>query len=159
MEETPEDIRNIPGYDPDYFVDKFGNIYSKKSGSIKKLKTNDDHRGYLICGVKREDGVSYPLKVHHAVLYAFVGPKPTPFHLGMHLDDNSYNNTLENLKWGTIKENQESKLKNKAVSVEDKRRLNNAKKDLVKRMLNLNFTVDEISILTGWTHKKINSTL
>ena len=154
-----DELKNIPGYDKDYFVDKSGNIYSQKSGKLKKLSVNDDHRGYLICGVKREDGVSYPLKVHHAVLYAFVGPKPGPGYLGMHLDDNSYNNILDNLKWGTIRENQESKLKNKAVSVEDKRRLNNTKKEIVKRMIDLNFSIKEIAMITGWNNKKIQKCL
>lgn len=154
-----DELRNIPGYDKDYFVDKSGNIYSQKSGKLKKLSVNDDHRGYLICGVKREDGVSYPLKVHHAVLYAFVGPKPDSNYIGMHIDDNSYNNTLENLKWGTIRENQESKLKNKAISVEDKRRLNNNKKEIVKRMISLNFSIEEIALITGWNNKKIQKCL
>jgi hypothetical protein len=151
--------RNIPGYDKDYLVDTLGNIYSKKSGELKKLSVNDDHRGYLICGVKRDDGIQYPLKVHHAVLYAFVGPKPGSNYVGMHIDDDSYNNKLENLKWGTIRENQESKLKNKSKSVGDKRKLNNAKKELVKRMLDLSFSVEDVSILTGWTIKKIEKEL
>lgn len=152
------ELRNIPGYDTDYWVDAEGNIYSQKSGELRKLKTNDDHRGYLICGVKRNDGVSYPLKVHHAVLYAFVGPKPEG-HVGMHIDDNSYNNKLENLKWGTIKENQQSKLHNKARPIDDKRRLNNKKKEIVQKMLSRDFTIEEIETLTGWNQKKIQSCL
>lgn len=154
-----DELRNIPGYDNNYFVDKLGNIYSRKSGELKKLSTNDDHRGYLICSVKRADGVIYPLKVHHAVLYSFVGPKPDSNYVGMHIDDDSYNNNLENLKWGTIKENQESKLKNKSKSIEDKRRLNSKKKEIIKRMISLNFSIEEIVVLTGWNHKKIQSCL
>jgi len=153
------ELRNIPGYDLDYFVDKCGNIYSKKSGELKRLSVNDDHRGYLICGIKRNDGKSYPLKVHHAVLYAFVGPKPEPHYLGMHIDDDSYNNNLENLKWGTTKENQESKLKNKAKGKQHKKKLDIEKKELVKRIISAGFSEKDICLLTGWPLKKVQKAL
>lgn len=154
-----EELKNIPGYDENYFVDKLGNIYSKKSGDLKKLSVNDDHRGYLICGVRRNDGIQYPLKVHHAVLYAFVGPKPGANYVGMHIDDDSYNNKLENLKWGTIRENQESKLQNKAKAKQHKRKLDIEKKEIAKKMISCGFSVEEISLLTGWPLKKIEKEL
>ena len=149
------DIKNIPGYDKDYFADRQGNIYSKKSGILKKLKVRDDHRGYHICSVKKECGKPYPLKVHHAVLYAFVGPRPSDKHICLHADDDSYNNVVENLSWGTTQDNQRDKIKNKAKANKDKRKLNKEKKLIVKRMSSFGFTKEEICLLTGWPEKKL----
>lgn len=155
-------IRNIPGYDSDYWVDRTGRIYSTKKSSrnpnrnLLERKSNDDHRGYLVCGLKRNDGVKYPLKVHHAVLYAFLGPRPSPEHVAMHEDDNSYNNTLENLRWGTTQENQESKVKNRSTANAHKRKLDSEKRKIVKRILDSNVaTIEEIHTLTQWPIEKI----
>lgn len=155
-------IRNIPGYDNDYWVDRSGKIYSTKkshknpNGYLVERKNNDDHRGYLICGIKRNDGVMYPLKVHHAVLLAFCGPKPSPQHVAMHEDDNSYNNRIENLRWGTTQENQASKLQNRSKANSHKRKLDSEKKEIVKKILNSNIaTIEEIHILTQWPIEKI----
>ena len=44
-------------------------------------------------------------KVSRLVLMAFVSPPPSHGHMAMHLDDNTDNNRLDNLKWGTRSEN------------------------------------------------------
>jgi hypothetical protein len=44
------------------------------------------------------------LRVHRLILETFVGPCPEG-HETLHLDDNPRNNRLENLRWGTRKEN------------------------------------------------------
>jgi len=45
-------------------------------------------------------------KVHQLVCEAFHGPKPSPTHIVLHLDEDPSNNKPENLRWGTRKENQ-----------------------------------------------------
>lgn len=44
------------------------------------------------------------LRVHHAVLLAFVGPRPEGA-VARHLNDVASDNRVENLAWGTIVEN------------------------------------------------------
>ncbi len=44
-------------------------------------------------------------KVHRLVAEAFHGPSPFPRAVVMHLDENPRNNSVDNLKWGTQKEN------------------------------------------------------
>ena len=156
-------IRNIPGYDKDYWVDRDGKIYSTKkskknpNGDIIEKKTNDDHRGYLICGLRRNDGINYPLKVHHAVLLAFAGPKPSSVHVAMHEDDNSYNNNLTNLKWGTTQENQKSKLENRTVANTHKRKLDLQKRYIVKKIIDAQVaTIEDIHLITQWPIEKIH---
>lgn len=48
--------------------------------------------------------------VHRIVLEAFVGPRPKKM-VCRHLDGNSLNNNLSNLKWGTPKENAQDMVK------------------------------------------------
>lgn len=48
------------------------------------------------------------MRVHRAVLEAFVGPCPDGYQ-GAHLDGNKTNNHIENLKWTTPKENNDQK--------------------------------------------------
>lgn len=45
------------------------------------------------------------MKVHRLVCEAFHGPPPFPRAVVIHLDENALNNSPENLKWGTQKEN------------------------------------------------------
>ena len=44
-------------------------------------------------------------KAHRLICEAFHGPAPFPRAVVMHIDENSSNNTPENLKWGTQREN------------------------------------------------------
>ena len=44
-------------------------------------------------------------RIHRMVCEAFSGPPPFPKAVVMHLDENSENNRVENLQWGTQKEN------------------------------------------------------
>jgi hypothetical protein len=46
------------------------------------------------------------------VLEAFVGPCPEDKHGGLHWDDDKDNNTLSNLRWGTMSENMQDQLRN-----------------------------------------------
>lgn len=50
--------------------------------------------------------------VHELMLEAFKGPKPDPGMVGRHLDDVSVNNYLDNLEWGTRKQNAQDSIRN-----------------------------------------------
>jgi hypothetical protein len=71
----------------------------------KKLRPSRD--GYLLVGLKSllaGEGPRRTFAVHSLVLRAFVGPRPA----GMcccHRDGDRVNNRLENLRWGTYKDN------------------------------------------------------
>jgi hypothetical protein len=50
------------------------------------------------------------LRVHHAVLFAFVGPRPEGMEC-RHLDDDPANNLVTNLRWGTRLENRRDRIR------------------------------------------------
>lgn len=55
--------------------------------------------------------------VHHLVLFAFVGPKPSPTHQCRHLNGNKLDNRLENLAWGSQLENMQDRTAHRAATL------------------------------------------
>jgi hypothetical protein len=103
--------RDIPGF-PGYKVDRTGNIYGVRSGRLIPSK----NKGYLQITLRfRPDPtgglISRTRWIHGLVLVTFVGQKPTKSHQARHLDGNSVNNHIDNLCWGTPKENATDKIR------------------------------------------------
>lgn len=90
-------IGNIKGF-PDYFISKEGILY--KNG--KPVKTFF-HKRYVRC-ILHEGSVRKNVKIHRLVAEAYI-PNPDNLPVVMHLDDNPSNNRVENLRWGTQKQN------------------------------------------------------
>ena len=67
-------IKEIPNY-PNYFADTDGNIYSNKSGNLKRLSPWLDGKGnYLQVGLWK-DNKRYRLLVHRLIALTFI-PNP-----------------------------------------------------------------------------------
>ena len=86
-----------------YYVDKHGNVYSKKTGKLKQLSPILTHYGYY------EVQLSSPLdkfraKVHRLVAECFI-PNPNNLPQVNHIDGDKLNNCVFNLEWCTPKDN------------------------------------------------------
>jgi hypothetical protein len=89
----------------DYCADDSGNIWSHKSGHLKKLQAcSGTRRGYLNVTLCCNDGCKHTFQVHRIILETFVGPRPDGMQC-RHLNGNASDNRLENLTWGTPQEN------------------------------------------------------
>jgi NUMOD4 motif./HNH endonuclease. len=99
---TPEEWRDIPGYEGLYRVSNMGRVYSTRRGG-RMLKPTLRRKGYLAVALSRNGSARMRL-IHQLVLEAFVGPRPEGF-VTRHLDGDPANNTLDNLRWGTYAEN------------------------------------------------------
>lgn len=77
---------------------------------LKPMKAASGHL-YVLYRPGGRNGRMKKLWVHHAVLLAFVGPRPEGAE-ARHLDDNPSNNTVGNLAWGTRVENVADKMRN-----------------------------------------------
>lgn len=97
----------VPGH-PGYYASRAGEIRGPSGRILRPMANNTGHR-YVITSARRK------LWVHHAVLLAFVGPRPVDQE-GRHLDDDPDNNTLDNLAWGTRRENAADRITNGRTS-------------------------------------------
>ena len=113
--------KEISGF-PGYRVGSDGSVWSKwrrfglgpGKGSTfilgeqwKKLKPHVDRDGYHDIKTFR-NGKRYRRRVHHLVLEAFVGLRPKGMQT-RHKNGRSDDNRLDNLLWGTSKDNQEDR--------------------------------------------------
>lgn len=106
-----EEWRAITGFSR-YRVSNIGRVTNRR-GLVLKPHVKKDSRGanveYLRVRLRSDSGVYKNLRIHRLVLLAFVGPPPSEKHVGAHIDGNSRNNWLMNLKWATPKENEKDK--------------------------------------------------
>lgn len=114
----PEETwKPVVGYEKFYEVSNHGRVYSlprrilsggrylNRSGKMLKLKAHKAGHRYI--GLYRGNGQEFE-QVHRLVLEAFVGPAPDGM-FGCHNDGNPFNNRVDNLRWGTPKENMRDK--------------------------------------------------
>lgn len=100
--------RAIPGFD-DYQVSENGQVRRSTPGKSTRV-------GRLLRQQVTADGYPYlmirrrKLRVHTAVLAAFVGPCPTGMEC-RHLDGDHSNNKFGNLVWGTRQQNVDDKIR------------------------------------------------
>jgi hypothetical protein len=103
-------MNQIPGHEG-YFVDTDGNVYSQwinkgrhglqKGTDIRKLKGSANKKGHRFIRFTRN---SNPIYIHRLIYETFKGPIPEGLVI-RHLNDIPYDNRLENLEVGTVKEN------------------------------------------------------
>lgn len=85
--------------DPRYFVSTIGRVKGP-SGRILKHKIKD---GYPYIDIS-QNPIIKSHRIHLLMLEAFIGPKP-PGRICRHLNGKRSDNRLENICWGTPKEN------------------------------------------------------
>lgn len=96
-------LKEIKEY-KDYYVNEEGEIFSLKSGKMKKRKPWKDSKGrYLIVNLSKDGKVSKKL-VHRIAAETFL-PNPENLNCVNHIDANPANNNVKNLEWCTTKEN------------------------------------------------------
>lgn len=85
-------------------VSNMGRVRSPSKGIMKGGTTP---KGYKTVKINKKT-----YYVHHLVLIAFVGPCPPGMECRHFPDNNRANNKLENLQWGTPKQNQADRIHN-----------------------------------------------
>lgn len=95
---------------PDYQISDDGKVKSLKHGKEMILSSVNDGRGYLIVSLSK-DGKNAIKRIHRLVAEAFI-PNPDNLPVVRHLNDISNDNRIENLAWGTDKDNIADSIKN-----------------------------------------------
>ena len=102
MEEMKHVI--LDGQESPFMITKNGMLYREDTGNWYKPFENC---GYLSYHMKWH-GKTYPRRIHRLVAEAFIpNPENKPF--VHHKDHDRFNNSVENLEWATIKENNNDK--------------------------------------------------
>lgn len=120
-----EEWRLIPGFEKSHQISSYQRVRSldrirhipKRIGCVahtridtsRILKPDIDRDGYVTVTLCRHNCTPIKKKVHRLMLEAFVGPCP-PGMQCRHLNGDRADNCLENLIWGTPKENQADRI-------------------------------------------------
>lgn len=110
-----EEWRPVQGFEF-YEVSNLGHIrsWARRGAALKRarkphhLKLERLASGHLRAQLRRNH-VDRRTCIHVLVAEAFIGPKPETAHLCRHLDGDPTNNHVENLAWGTFKDNEADK--------------------------------------------------
>lgn len=108
-----EEWRDVVGYEGLYQVSNLGRIKGQprvtsfgnrqKRIPLRILRPLVSKRGYYVVGLSR-DGVTKNHNIHRLVAEAFI-PNPHKKRVIDHIDTNRLNNSIDNLRWCTDKEN------------------------------------------------------
>jgi len=124
----PDGFRVIPGF-PRYAINSRGvilSVYGRASGSkpivswdcAKQKHPATTPTGYRAV-VLYHDGAAHRFHIHTLVLTLFGAPRPNGMQC-RHLDGNPDNNTIDNLAWGTAKQNGADKVSHGTSAKGDK---------------------------------------
>jgi hypothetical protein len=162
----PDDSRAITGA-PGYRVRDGGEIWScHTTGGIKPgcwhiLKPRKPNRSGHLQIELRIDGKPIVFYVHHLVLEAFVGPRPTGL-LCCHHDGNPLNNFAVNLRWDTQKSNVADCERHGRKAQGDKSGVSKLKECDIRRIFELakqGLTQDKIGAVFGVSKRTISLVL
>lgn len=103
MKEEFREVHDFPGY----FISNTGRVFHYD----KELKASEYNKyGHSQFRMYR-DGKQYARGVHRMVAEEFI-PNPDNLTIVRHLDDNPRNNHVDNLAWGTRKDNAQDSIRN-----------------------------------------------
>lgn len=129
LEDMPgEEWRDIPGWEGYFKVSSFGRIKTAPrdvvptrgrvhhiTEHIRKQVGGGKGRRYLNIGVNK-DGREFRIRTHKAVAMAFI-PNPENKPCIDHINTDTYDNRVDNLRWVTVSENLKNPITSKRISM------------------------------------------
>jgi hypothetical protein len=105
--------KSVPNYEGIYEISNHGNFaVLKKDGRVLRKLNSATH--YLSVSCKSlNGGIQKSLYIHRIVALVFIGERPDGMII-RHIDGNRFNNHVDNLSYGTPKQNYEDVVKHKS---------------------------------------------
>jgi hypothetical protein len=117
-----EEWRVIPKFQ-DYMVSSIGRVKrirpDKNNHKVSELKISVTPRGYG-CVCLCDNGIHVTVRINRLVCTVFNGEPPTEKHHAAHNDGDVSNNSKDNLRWATGKENEADKRIHGTAAIGDK---------------------------------------
>jgi len=97
-------VKRIGNY-KNHFISNTGRVYHRrnKTCKLKVRKPWSSNRGYYVVTIM-ENKIKKKHTISRLVAEAFI-PNPNNYPIVLHIDNNRLNNWVNNLKWGTQKQN------------------------------------------------------
>lgn len=159
--------KSVSGFDDFYEASNLGNIRSKDRivkkfsfickkevnqfyyGKLLKQQTNKLGYKFIHIGI---NGKKYNIQSGSFILRAFAG-EPKQNQVCCHNDGNPSNNLIENLRWGTHKENMEDRKKHGRYKGGSEHHYTKAPKEIIDKVKDCQITIQEAMLLTGLSYK------
>jgi len=151
------EVRRIIGF-RNHYISRDGIPYSFYNRKLRKLTSFINKHGYVQIGIGESKSIK-AMRLHRCVLLAFSG-RPKKGQVARHLDGNKLNNHIENLVWGTHKENRADMVRHGTVLNGEKHwkvRLNELQVRIIRRCKSLSakfigsiFDVNRETIYSIW---------
>ena len=104
-----EQFKQIPNY-PDYDISNLGNVRSRRRKTPIILKTRAHVRGYRLIRLYKPNSSEYvDRSLHSLIAETFLGECPDGMCV-LHIDGDTTNNVLDNLRYDTLSANQQDRL-------------------------------------------------
>lgn len=91
-----------------YTIDKNGVIINKRTEGI--VSTHKNKAGYKLSTIVDDAGKKRTILIGRAIA-SMIGPPPTPFHTADHIDRDPNNDTIDNIRWASKKEQRENQVR------------------------------------------------
>ena len=137
-----EDIRPID-FLPNTFISRDGRLW--RNGKEKKFTIAKV--GYEVVSFSNNDKTKNYYK-HRLLLHAFIGKCPEGCEV-LHINGNKLDNRLENLRWGTRKENVADSIKHGVAAIGAKNGQAQLTVDMVKYIRQFSLTKDSVEKLSN----------
>jgi hypothetical protein len=96
---------------PDYYINRSGDVISKKGIKERHLSTKPLDKGYKNVKMINKNGERRREFIHRILAKTFIENTDNQS-IVRHLDDNKLNNTLDNLAWGNQQDNTDDAVRN-----------------------------------------------
>ncbi|GGE47652.1 hypothetical protein GCM10011517_14340 [Actibacterium pelagium] len=147
---APEGFFRIPGYE-NYAIDKGGRIYSKKKKNGFLKPWTEKNNGYQRVELRDNPERREKPFVHDLVLRTFKGNRPNFEYVARHLNDDPEDNRVENLEWGSRRQNSKDSLQNKGQPA-----LSDGEKSQIAKLYKSGNTQTEIANKFGVSQRTIS---